>query len=209
MHLPKWQFITQEKDPMRLLQQIHDFSSWGCPWIQLRMKNTSNDVIVSTAFKAKEICQAYNTRLSINDHVHIAQQVNADGLHLGKNDMTVADARKIVGKHMIIGATANTFKDIEKLAMQELQYIGLGPFAFTKTKSSLSPILGLQGYEVILTKMKENNIHIPVYAVGGIELSDISSIFDLGVHGIAVSGMLHNAKDPQAIISLLNQRSYA
>ncbi len=205
MPLPKWQFITQEKDSVKLLQQIHDFSSWGCPWIQLRMKNTSNDVIVSTTLKAKEICQAYNTQLSINDHVHIAQQVNADGLHLGKNDMTVADARKIVGKQMIIGATANTFKDIEKLAMQELQYIGLGPFAFTKTKSTLSPIIGLQGYQAVSTKMIENNIEIPVYAVGGIELSDISSIFDTGVHGIAISGMLHHAKDPKAMIFELNR----
>lgn len=208
MRLPVWQYITFPQAPAKIIAEVEQFCHWGCPWIQLRIKNEPEHVMLKTAFEVASICTKHQTQLIINDDVHIAKQVNADGVHLGKNDLSVAEARKILGKNKIIGATVNTWEDVQQLHQQDIQYIGLGPFAFTKTKEKLSPIIGLEGYRLVVAQQNKIQKKIPIYAVGGITFSDISSIFDTGVYGIAISGMLHHAKDPKAIISLLNQRSY-
>ena len=77
-------------------------------------------------------------------------KTGADGVHLGKNDMSPSDARKILGNGYIIGGTANTLDDIERLIKEGVDYIGLGPFRYTETKKNLSPILGIDGYKKIL-----------------------------------------------------------
>ena len=85
----------------------------------------------------------------------------ADGVHLGKLDMPIKEARERLGKDFIIGGTANTFEDIRQHAADGADYIGCGPFRFTTTKRKLSPILGLDGYHSILTQMREKGITIP------------------------------------------------
>ena len=112
--------------------------------------------------------------------------------------MSPSEARKIVGD-ITIGGTANSWEDILYLAEQKVDYIGLGPFRFTSTKENLSPILGIEGYDLLLQKMKNAKIDIPVLAIGGIELEDIPYIMDIGVWGIAVSGLLTNAEDKKAV----------
>jgi len=110
-----------------------------------------------------------------------------------------------LGNHKIIGGTANTLEDVLQRATEDCDYIGLGPFRFTSTKENLSPILGLEGYRDILSKLQEQNIPIPVYAIGGIELSDIENLINTGLHGIAVSGLI--TESPQ-LITQLNEKLY-
>ena len=101
-----------------------------------------------------------------------------------------------MGEEYIIGGTANSFDDIRQLVAENVDYIGLGPYRFTKTKENLSPILGFKGYEDIINKCKEYNYKTPIVAIGGIEIEDIPSLVKMGVNGVAISGYILNNENP-------------
>ncbi|WP_207533292.1 thiamine phosphate synthase [Desertivirga arenae] len=196
-------YISQQQDEISHLDAITNALEGGCEWIQLRVKNQPEDIVKSYAIEAKKLCDRYNAKLIINDFPDVAKAVKADGVHLGLLDMPVAKAREIVGPEVIIGGTANTFEDVLLRVSEGADYVGLGPFRFTKTKDKLSPILGIEGYRKILTKIQESNISIPVIAIGGIELEDVSSIMDTGVFGVAISGAITLAKDQRKVVEEL------
>jgi thiamine-phosphate pyrophosphorylase len=198
--ISKLQFISQGADAASHLQQISEACAAGIRWVQLRMKDFSTEDILSAARQAKEICDHYNARLIINDHPRIAVAVNASGVHLGKADMPLAEARSVTGAGMLIGATANTFADIEAHYTAGADYIGLGPFRFTDTKKNLEPVLGLEGYERILRLFNAVNMHIPVIAIGGIVPDDIPDLLQAGVHGVAVSGAIARPGDKKKLV---------
>ncbi len=170
----------------------------GCRWVQLRMKGTLN---LEDARRIAALCTENDTLLCIDDNIDIALAVRANGVHVGKNDMPIPEVWKRVeaaGRKddFIVGATANTFDDIQKAADQGASYIGLGPFRFTQTKEKLSPILGTDGYRRILQQCQETGIHLPVYAIGGITPTDIPDLMQTGISGIAISGAIVNAENP-------------
>ena len=132
----------------------------------------------------------------IDDHVDLALRVGADGVHLGKNDMPVSETRRLAGADFIIGGTANTFEDVQRLAAQGADYIGCGPFRFTTTKKKLAPMLGIEGYKRILSQMKGCGITLPLVAIGGITCGDIPQLMAAGVSGIALSGSVLRAENP-------------
>ncbi len=134
--------------------------------------------------------------------------MDADGVHLGLSDMSVEEARLILGNTKIIGGTANTFEDVLQRTAENCDYIGLGPFQFTTTKQNLSPILGLEGYRTIIEKMKMKNINIPIYAIGGIVLENVESLMETGIHGIAVSSLITQNETPSQLINQLNEKLY-
>ena len=117
-------------------------------------------------------------------------------MHLGKHDMPVAEARRLLGNGFIIGGTANTFDDVKMHYEAGADYIGCGPFRFTTTKKNLSPILGLEGYRRIVSQMKEAGINLPIVAIGGITREDIPAILQTGVTGVALSGTILRADNP-------------
>ena len=177
----------------------------GCRWIQLRIKDAPESTIISEALAAKAICDTYGAKLIINDHPHIAKAINADGVHVGKNDMTVAAARRITGNDMIVGGTANTLADILLHVKEGASYAGLGPYRFTTTKQGLSPILGPEGIHAIMQKLNTLNIDIPVIAIGGIQAEDLEELMGTGIHGIAVSSLItHAANQQQLVFSITN-----
>ena len=196
--LPKLHYVSQTKEDLTHLEAIENACQAGCKWVQLRMKKVSFELYLETAVGAKKICQTYGAKLTINDNAQVALESGADGLHLGKEDMTPTKARTIVGD-LIIGGTANTWEDVLRLSKEPIDYIGLGPLRYTSTKGNLSPILGLEGYQEILDKMKVAEIDLPVYAIGGIGLDDIVSVLGTGVSGIAVSGLVTNAENTEAV----------
>lgn len=192
------QFITHPTDKLPILDQIRQAVEGGCKWVQLRMKNAPREEIIAVAKEAKEICKEHECILVIDDYVDIAKELELDGVHLGKNDMPLTEAREFLGEEFIIGATANTFEDIEAIRHLDIDYIGLGPFRFTTTKEKLSPILGIDGYRDIIARKKAVDINLPVVAIGGITYDDIEEVMEAGVDGIAVSGSLINADDMKA-----------
>ena len=168
----------------------------GCRWIQLRMKDATDDEVRPIAHEIRKLCTEYDAKFILDDRVNLVIETGADGVHLGKNDMPVDEARKMLGRNKIIGGTANTFEDVERLSRQGADYIGCGPFRFTTTKKNLSPVLGLEGYQDITAQMKAHDVQLPIVAIGGILHQDIPAIMQTGVTGIAVSGAILNAENP-------------
>jgi thiamine-phosphate pyrophosphorylase len=205
----KLQYISQGKTIEEQLYNIHQALDAGCDWVQMRFKNQTAKDTFALAEAVKFLCEEYLANFIVNDNLYLAQQIAADGVHLGLTDMNIAEARAILGDTKIIGGTANTFEDIENHIKNGCDYIGLGPFRFTPTKEKLSPILGLSGYFNILEQMRKNNLKIPVYAIGGITLEDISPLIETGIHGIAVSGMITKSDRKEKLIQQLNEKLYA
>jgi thiamine-phosphate pyrophosphorylase len=204
----KLQYISQGNTVQEQLFNIHQALDNGCKWIQIRFKNHFSDEAFALAEAVKTLCEEYLANFIINDNVTLAQQIAADGVHLGLSDMSIIEARNILGNTKIIGATANTFEDIQNHVRNGCDYIGLGPFKFTTTKENLSPILGLEGYRSIIGKMQENGITTPIYAIGGITLEDVEPIMQTGIYGIAVSGLITQAKHKKKIIKQLKNELY-
>lgn len=167
----------------------------GCRWVQLRMKTVDDEEFLRVGRMAGDLCRAYGATFILDDRVHLVDALGADGVHLGKKDMPVREARRIVGSERIIGATANTEADVENALVQHADYLGIGPFRFTTTKKNLAPILGLEGYRRIMAM----NIPVPVVAIGGIELADLAELKQTGVTGVAVSGLIARAANPEEI----------
>ncbi len=206
------QFITHQTERYSYIDSARIALEGGCRWIQLRMKDADETLLEETALIVQKMCKDYDATFIIDDNVFLAKKIKAAGVHLGKNDMPIAEARKILGDDFIIGGTVNSFEDV-LLSQQSLSteytpsplpvprsplpdYFGCGPFRFTSTKKNLAPILGLEGYCNILKKMKENDINIPLVAIGGITKDDIPELLKIGVDGIALSGSILRAENP-------------
>ena len=190
------QFITHFTERYTYLDSAMMALEGGCRWIQLRMKDAGEAEIERVALQILPECRRRGAVFVIDDHVELALRVGADGVHLGKNDMPVDEARRLAGGNFIIGGTANTFEDVQRLAAQGADYIGCGPFRFTTTKKNLAPMLGIEGYKDILSRMKEHGITLPLVAIGGITRDDIPRLMAVGVSGIAISGSVLRAENP-------------
>lgn len=190
------QFITHYTDRYTYLDSVRIALEGGCRWIQLRMKEASAEEIIPIAKKAREMCHKYEATFVIDDHVELVKLIGADGVHLGKNDMPIAEARELLGYNYIIGGTANTFEDVRMHTEAGADYIGCGPFRFTTTKKNLSPVLGTAGYTDIISRMKAEGINLPIVAIGGITKEDIPSLMKTGITGIAISGSVLRAENP-------------
>lgn len=197
----RFQFITQDLPDFSHVQQVQAACAAGVKWIQLRVKNQPTEEWLKIATEAQKVCRKHGATYIINDNVSIAKIIKADGIHLGKTDMHPAQARAILGRKALIGGTANTFEDIQRLAEFRVDYIGLGPLRFTPTKSNLSPELGIEGYHQIMTQVKGEGIWIPIVAIGGVVLSDLLVLPQTQVHGIAVTSAITQSEDPAATLA--------
>lgn len=201
------QFITHYTDSISYLDSVRIALAGGCRWVQLRMKNASVDEIRPIALEAQRLCREAGATFVLDDHVYLAREIGADGVHLGKTDMPIDEARAILGEKAIIGGTANTIEDLCVHVARGANYIGCGPFRFTTTKEKLAPTLGLEGYRSIVAARDKQGISNPIVAIGGITAEDIPSILETGVEGIALSGSILRAQDPIAemrrIVSLV------
>lgn len=200
--LNKLQYISQGKTAPEQIQNILNALDNGAGWIQLRWKEGAYEAKRELAMAVRKMCQAYKATCIINDHIDMAKEIAADGVHLGLDDDSIAQARKTLGPGKIIGGTANTLEDVLKRTAEGCNYIGLGPYRFTPTKEKLSPVLGLTGYQNIINHLREQPLLTPpIYAIGGITSADIPALRLAGVYGIALSGWI--TRQP-AIIPQLN-----
>lgn len=191
------QFITNTKSILTPAEQIKAVIAGGGRWVQIRMKDASDEEITKVVEEIKPLCIETETFLILNDRVELAKKLDVGGVHLGKNDMLPSKARMILGPAAVIGVTANTFEDIIAVRSLDIDYIGLGPYADTRTKENLAPILGIEGIRNLCTEMEREEINISHVAVGGINLEDVTPLMETGVNGIAVSGAIANSSDPE------------
>lgn len=205
----KLQYISQGETANEQISNIHQALDHGCFWIQLRFKNASETELITVAEKAKALCKNYEAKFIINDNIELTKKINADGVHLGLTDESPIIARNILGTGKIIGGSANTIQDVLKRVEEKCDYVGIGPLRFTTTKEKLSPVLGIEGFQKTMVELKNKNIHIPVYAIGGIILEDIDQLMQAGIYGIAVSGIITNHSDKKILIEQLNTHLHA
>lgn len=202
------QFITHPSEKYSIAEEVQMALEGGCKWIQLRLKDASDEEFRAIAGEIIPLCQEAGAFLVFDDRVQLAIEMKVHGVHLGKEDMSPIEARELMGPDAIIGVTANTADDILKLKGQDIDYVGLGPMRFTTTKARLAPQIGIDGYKAIIDKVRSQNMDIHIVAIGGINIADIPQLMATGVSGIAMSGAIINAPDPVSetamIIETLN-----
>ena len=167
-----------------LLSCIEDAIKGGVTLVQLREKNINTFDYYNLALKVKELVRNYGIPLIINDRVDIALAVDADGVHLGPEDLPIASARELMGHDKIIGASANCIKEALEFQRQGADYLGVGALFPTKTKSNTE--------HVTLTQLKaiRESVQIPIVGIGGIRMDNAASVKAAGVDGIAAASAI-------------------
>lgn len=182
-------------------QTIEKALKGGVTILQLREKNLSEEELVSTAIKVKEICRRYDVPLIINDNYSAAVKAGADGVHVGIEDAPVAEIRKICGKDFIIGATAKTVQQAQKAENDGADYLGVGAVFPSPTKTNAIRITNEQLREIC------SSVAIPAVAIGGITSENAESLAECGICGIAVVSSLFGADDTEKAAKLLSEKS--
>ena len=191
MNLPRLFCLTSDRINISHSQQVLEFCKAGVRFIQLRCKELSMKEFLREAQMSVEICQYFEARLIINDSVEVANKVEADGVHLGLNDMHISRARDLLGETKLIGYTIHSYQEITPNIIENANYIGMGPFRESKTKTDLSSVLSENDYQLMIQRFDPT----PVYIIGGIDIDDISLSEKLGNHGIAVCSCLSKGRN--------------
>lgn len=167
-------------DGRTLYDDVEKALKGGVTLLQLREKNMSTDDFINSAKEIKSLCEKYNVPLIINDNVDVAKAVNADGVHIGQNDMPAHEARKILGKNKIIGVTAKTVEQAQKAEKDGADYLGSGARFGTTTKGDAKKM------DMQTLKSITSSVNIPVVAIGGIDGDNILQLKGTGIVGAAV-----------------------
>ncbi len=176
---------------------IEESIKGGVKIVQLREKNSSTKDFYEKALKVKKICKNYGALFIINDRLDIAQAVEADGVHLGQTDMPIEKARKILKNKFLIGATARNAKEAKKAELLGADYIGSGAIFGTNTKSNAKKL------EMEDLKKIVNSVKIPVFAIGGINISNVSLLKNIGLQGICLISGILSEKDCKKAVELM------
>lgn len=172
-----------------LYEQIKEALENGVTCVQLREKNLDEASFIEEAKKISVLCRQYNTPFIVNDNVNVAIASNADGIHIGQEDMGLKDVRKIVGESMIIGISAHTVEEAKFAQENGADYIGIGAVFETSTKNDVDVI----PYEKV--KSICDAVDMPKVAIGGINAENILKLKGSGIDGVAVVSAIFGAKD--------------
>jgi thiamine-phosphate pyrophosphorylase len=172
----------------------------GANVIQLRDKVLSNDEFARVGERVLAICREHDVQLIINDRVHVAKTVGAHGVHIGRNDMRVQDARAELGTFAVIGTTAANADEAQRAHRAGADYVGVGHVFATSSKQKEGAPIGL----ATLADACRNTSR-PVIAIGGINVENAADVMRAGAHGIAVIAAVCGAKDPKAATAQLRE----
>ena len=172
-----------------LYEQIEDALKGGVTLVQLREKNMSEDDFIKEAQEVKALCHKYGVPLIINDNLNVALASGADGIHVGQEDMAVAEIRKAAGADFMIGATAKTIEQAKRAEAEGADYLGVGAVFPSPTKKNAIRITNEQLKEIC------DSVSIPAVAIGGIDRSNFTELEGCGMSGIAVVSAIFSAED--------------
>ena len=172
-----------------LYEQIKEALENGVTCVQLREKNLDEASFIEEAKKISVLCRQYNIPFIVNDNVNVAIASNADGIHIGQEDMGLKDVRKIVGENMIIGISAHTVEEAKFAQENGADYIGIGAVFETSTKNDV----GILSYETLKSICEA--VNIPKVAIGGINSKNILKLKGSGIDGVAVVSAIFGAAD--------------
>lgn len=172
-----------------LMQQVLEALEGGITFLQLREKNLCEEEFMEEAKKMKKLAAKYKVPFVINDNIKVALAVDADGVHIGQDDMSVEEARKLLGDDKIIGVSAHNVEEALKAEEGGADYLGVGAVCATSTKKDANVV---QKDEI--RRIKES-VKIPIVAIGGIKKENIMTLKGTNVDGVAVVSAIFGAKD--------------
>lgn len=180
---------TWEGD-LSLEQQVEEALKNGATCIQLREKELGYEAFLREAKKIGALCKQYGVPFIINDNIEIAVESNADGVHVGQDDMAVADVRRLVGSQMIIGVSAHTVEEALEAEKNGADYLGVGSVFSTSTKKNVNTM----SFDMLKSICAA--VRIPVVAIGGISSKNIMQLQGSGIDGVAVVSAIFGAQNP-------------
>lgn len=172
-----------------LMEQVEEALEGGITFLQLREKNLSQEEFIKEAKEMKELAAKYKVPFVINDNIDVALAVDADGVHIGQDDMSVEEARKLLGEDKIIGVSAHNVNEAMKAQKGGADYLGVGAVCATSTKKDANVVSKEE-----IKKIKEA-VYIPIVAIGGIKKDNIHTLKGTGVDGVAVVSAIFAAED--------------
>ena len=181
-------YVEQE----RLIPILHALIQGGVDILQLRAKKNTSEEILAMARVLAPICRAAGIAFILNDHPELVQLVGADGAHVGQDDLSVLEARRLAGPEAIIGKSTHSLKQAIAAAAEAPDYIGFGPLFTTPTKPDYTPIGTEQIREIYAT------LALPIFCIGGIKLSNLATVLDAGSLRVVIVSDLLRASDPEA-----------
>lgn len=198
-------FITQNM-PNKTHQQLAlEACEAGVDLVQLRLKDMERSEMLDIALETQKICKHFDATLIINDHLDIALEIDADGVHLGNGDIDHEIARKEFGQHKIIGATAYNEREAKLHQSNGIaDYIGLGTFRKTRTKPEIENFLSLDEIGQLVANLEKMDAPtIPLLVIGGIRLDDIAPLLSVGIHGIAIASLINESENKELTLKTI------
>lgn len=182
-----------------LYEQVEEALQGGATFIQLREKNLDREHFMEEAVELKKLCRQYHVPFVINDDVEIAAMVDADGVHVGQSDMEAGDVRAKLGPDKILGVSAQTVEQAVLAEKRGADYLGVGAVFSTGSKADADDV----SHETL--KAICEAVSIPVIAIGGISVNNVSQLKGIGICGIAVISAIFAQKDITAATKELKQ----
>ena len=162
----------------------------GLTLVQYRDKNVDDDVRFESAHKLRQLCKQYDALFIINDRVDLALAVDADGVHLGQQDIPIAVARQLLGSQRLIGRSTTNPDEMQRAIQEGANYIGVGPVYETPTK------VGKAAAGLDYVRYAAQHSSIPWFAIGGIDVNNVSDVISAGAERVAVVRSLMQAEQP-------------
>ena len=194
-YIERLHYITHDIPHLSHIEQAQQACEAGAKWIKYRCLSKNDEELLKDINAIAEMCDDWGTTLIVTDHVHLNGKADIQGFHIEDMDADFMALRKLVGNDITLGGSANTVENLIRLAQEGADYAGYGPFAETETKPNNYSLLGAEGYQQVIKKLKAISINIPVLAVGGIKTYDVEALMQTGIYGIAVSGAINFADD--------------
>lgn len=179
---------VSERSPLQIASELVHA---GASILQLRAKGLAAGELIEQACRIREITRAASTLMILNDRADIAKLVDADGVHLGQQDLPLEAARAIVGPSKILGWSTHNLTQANQAEKEGIaDYIGYGPIFPTSSKDNPDPVQGLSG----LAEVRQV-VTLPIVAIGGITLENASSVLAAGADAVAMIGTITHARD--------------
>ena len=173
----------------------------GATVVQLRAPNWKKRQWLATARELKSVLEPFGVPLIINDHIDIALAVDADGVHVGQDDMPVADVRRLIGPDKWLGLSVTNAVQMAEVPYELVDYLGIGPVYPTGTKSDAAPVVGVSAFAELVAESR-----LPVVGIGGIQVGNFLLLVQAGAKGVAVVSAICGQEDPVRATKVLLER---
>ena len=173
----------------------------GATVVQLRAPNWKKRQWLATARELKSVLEPFGVPLIINDHIDIALAVDADGVHVGQDDMPVADVRRLIGPDKWLGLSVTNAAQMAEVPYELVDYLGIGPVYPTGTKSDAAPVVGVSAFAELVAESR-----LPVVGIGGIQVGNCLPLVQAGAKGVAVVSAICGQEDPVRATKVLLER---